>query len=860
MEAFEKSGWSQSLSRAVALERLGKTGEAELYYNEAERHLRAAIANTPADARLCFSYARLLEGRKRYDEAEIQYQKALDLDPEDETIRLNYQSMQDRRQRIDGLDDMLDETDAEKPLPPAFEPERATMPEVSPAPPVVETPAVREGLSREVDGYWALGVVKVEQGDLVSGEENFKLALDIAPRHLKTLKSYGSLLLNQKRYKEAEDLLAILMEIDPLAVESCLAEHPIDVDSSLLMLRGALYMRQGELEAAAPFLQQALEQEPEHVDWIIAYARLLVGLNCTPQAIDWLHKALASGLDDVTLHREYARLMSQVGQYDVVQQHLKRARDLDPLDPETQALFDELQPALKRRQAAERHWALACMKEREGFYAEAESLFQEAREIDGQHLPTLESYAQFLERRGRFSDAVQTWSLVAGNRPAQAEARLQAILNAQGEDPKTLNSLAQVLIQLDRQAEAEMQLRRSLDLAPGNLDALHLLVDLLADQARRRDAEALLANNLVTVETDPDLSLRYAHLLASHGDYDRAETYYGLARNLASDNEAIIHACEAIAGRIANHKTANTDMALGWMEAQEGKYDEAEQWYQQALFTDPEHVEALRRYAQLLEVVGRPMAASSYVTRLARIDPEAAEEHYRIHLPRLQDTIEGRCAYALFLHNLDRSAEAKEQFRLVLDSQPAYLPALDPYVDILLQEDEVRQAADTLKRALIQDDTLADIHWRYGNLLLDRRRCDLAGPYLARAADLSGDPDRKQVYEQASEKLDQIRKAELACALVFEGVVTDPDEVEASYREAYDACPDFVPMLLSFGEFLCQQGRYDEARRYLQEAAELDRYEDRAFQLLAELEAAQQAQSAPAVTDLAPGEENAVEI
>ena len=168
---------------------------------------------------------------------------------------------------------------------------------------------------------------------------------------------------------------------------------------------------------------------------------------------------------------------------------------------------------------------------------------------------------------------------------------------------------------------------------------------------------------------------------------------------------------------------------------------------------------------------------------------------------------------------------------------PAYRPALNSYVDLLLQENEVRAAETALKLALKQDDAAAEIHWRYGDLLTNRYRYELAGPHLARAVELSDDPRFRESYDRIAGKLGQVRKAELAWALAKEMVEIDPDKAESLFREAYAACPDHVPTLMDYGEFLLQRGRHEEGLNYQREAARLDPYEERVAWLLGEPEA-----------------------
>ena len=764
-------------------------------------------------------------------EKEEPYRDAPGLAPTDEPIQAAYEAVQVERER-DELAKMFEAVEAEASLtPPAFEPiveEEEFMTEIAleveEALPVEEVPVEAEIPSPQ-DRYWALGIYRVEQGDLASAEEAFKRALDFAPRHEGALKAYSSLLLDQQRYTEAEEHLATFMEVDPSAVDTCLAGR--DTSAPLLKLRGSLHARQGELEAAEPLLRKALELEPKRVEWIVTYAKLLDELNRRPEAIEWLRGALAQELDHVALHCEYIRLIAEQGQFDEVERYLRQAIDLHPDDPVLLALRDKLQPELEAYQNASGYMALAQIRAGEGSTHEAEALFEKALKIYSYHLPTLKAYAKFLEQQERFSYADRIRTMVAVKRPEETETILKEILNTRGESGETLNSLARICIELGRIDEAVEYLRRSLDIAPGSPETLHLLVDVLEGQGRRREAETLLGDNLVAVEADPKLSLQYAQLLAARGDYDQAKKFYQRARELAPDDPEVVRAWEEVAERIERFDRASEELAVGRVAAQSGNYAEAEMYYQQALVIDPEHVPTLRYYARLLFDTNRPMEAWPYLVRLARFDSEAAEEYYRNPPPGREDNSEVRCGYALFLQDLGRLAEARKQFQLALVMDPAYQPALNPYVDLLLQENEVCAAETALKLALKQDDAAAEIHWRYGNLLINKRhRYQLARPHLARAVELSDDLRFRESYDRIAGKLDQVQKAELAWALAKEMVETDPAKAESLFQDAYDACPDHVPTLMDYGEFLLKRGRPGEGLDFKREAARLDPCEE----------------------------------
>ncbi|MBN1889181.1 MAG: tetratricopeptide repeat protein [Thermoflexales bacterium] len=827
-----------NFAQGMRLQLEGDPQTAQARFDVAEELFKQAVVQEPANAQAYSGYARLLDACQRYGEAETHYLKALELDPDDGTIREAYETMQSKLEHTDQVEKDVGDS-----------PVLSSPPGPEPAPQiVVEEQAPASSISQEVDGYWALGALKAEQGDWEGAEEAFQQALDLDSHHIEALKAYSSLLLDQQRYEQAEGYLATLMEIDVSCADDCLASRPLDTTPALLALRAALDARQEALESARSLLLQALEIEPDHIARVAMYGQILVELNLEQEAAEWLRNALDRGLEDAALHRAYAQLMARQSRYDEVEQHLKRALEIAPDDPDTLALREELDAELGAYNAAFRYMALAKVKIKQGAMDEANALFEKALEIDEDHLPTLKAFATFLEEQEKFDQAEGMWAIVADRAPEEAIAHFQDILDIRGDNSETLNRLARVYVQLDRLDEAESRLRHSLEQSPGQPETLALLARVLEKDGRRHEAEALLAGDMMLVQHDSSLCLHYAQLLAARRDYNQAKKFYRLAQDLSPEDVEIAQTCQEAQSRIAQFEQANREMALGWIEAGAGNYAEAERWYQQALSVDSEHVPTLIRYAELLEDTGRPMEASPYLARLAQLDPAAAEEHYKKRLPEMGDDVESRCAYALLLQNLGRLSEAKEQFQLALDRQPAYLPALTPFASVLLQENMVHEAETVLKRALDQDDASIEIHWQYGKLLIQRHRYDLARAHLERGR---YEPRLGEEYNQMAEKLDQVRKAELAWAFALEMARQDPMGAESSFKEACAVCADFVPALVDYAEFLVERERSQEAFSYLKAAVQFDPYEERAGQLLAKVEEMQHTDGNPEAAEVA---------
>lgn len=95
-------------------------------------------------------------------------------------------------------------------------------------------------------GYYMLGLSAWKNGDLAKSEKAFDQALSIDPHHVKTLVNMSRVFLEQKRYDEAAERLALASEIDPGS-------------SEVFRLLGRTYRAQGKTNMAIDAYQHALD-------------------------------------------------------------------------------------------------------------------------------------------------------------------------------------------------------------------------------------------------------------------------------------------------------------------------------------------------------------------------------------------------------------------------------------------------------------------------------------------------------------------------------------------------------------------------------------------------------------------------
>lgn len=304
-----------------------------------------------------------------------------------------------------------------------------------------------------------------------------------------------------------------------------------------------------------------------------------------------------------------------------------------------------------------------------------------------------------------------------------AAERFREALALRGDVPALLR-LGDVLLELDRPAEAGALFERALELDPESAAAHHGL----GKVAAREDDHAVAVRHFErTLELQPSASLvRYplAQAYRALGERERAELHLGRRGNASPtfpdplvrelDEDAVgaglrlTRAGVALAeGRrdaaIAEYRLAlaadpanvEAHLALGTLLAQAGNDGEAKAHLGKAIELDPRHPRNARTHLRLGEVLqrlGDAAAAEHYARALdagleepreravahlglgnllaARRDDEAAAGHYRAALEIAPDLAEAHFNLAGVLGRLGRRDDGMAHYRRVVELQP----------------------------------------------------------------------------------------------------------------------------------------------------------------------------------------------
>ena len=208
-----------------------------------------------------------------------------------------------------------------------------------------------------------------------------------------------------------------------------------------------------------------------------------------------------------------------------------------------------------------------------GRYPEARDLFDRAAAL-------LPNYSFLEVNLGVVMNAMKN--------PAEAERHFQRSFALEEAQPVAHRLYARFLLDNSRGPEAIAQLRRTLQLSAGELDARHMLMAIHAARDDQASLQALVAETLRLTSTDAD-ALAYSHGLAPFAP--ATDDYLGWFNAGFSFTQAERHLEAATAYRVALRRDSTKAEAwnnLGWTLGRLGFVDDAEAPLRRAIALKPD--------------------------------------------------------------------------------------------------------------------------------------------------------------------------------------------------------------------------------------------------------------------------------
>jgi serine/threonine protein kinase/Flp pilus assembly protein TadD len=395
---------------------------------------------------------------------------------------------------------------------------------------------------------------------------------------------------------------------------------------------------------------------------------------------------------------------------------------------------------------------------------------------------------------GLHAEAIRYLSVARALRPQSAAAN---------------NNLGAALDMAGRTTEAEVALRRALEIDAKYSLAWSNLGGVLSDQGRPDEAEAALRKalrfepelagarvNLASLLTDQD---RWAEAeaecrkaLKSKHERDRRTVAkaYAVLRNIlwhkgrfAEAVEECRQARDADPGSAAAH--VNLGAALDW----QGNLAEAERVLRHALKLWPNNASARAKLGRVLDKQRRWAEAEIECCKAIRLNEGLAAAHGSL---------------GVILGHQGKSADAEKELGRAITLRPSHAAFHRNLAVALLQQQKYEAAEAALREAVRLRPAFAEAHIILGNVLVCQRKLEAAAAAYRKALELRpGEPDAH---------------CGLGDVLRTQG---KPAAAEREYRKALDVSPGHAHARRRLGVALADQGKFAAAEREYRKAVML---------------------------------------
>jgi len=308
--------------------------------------------------------------------------------------------------------------------------------------------------------------------------------------------------------------------------------------------RANSFLRSGDAKMAEQLCQNALQEFPEDANMLCLSARALLLLGRNGDVEERLHSAIALFPDFPRPHVIKGELLMATGQFAAASASFQKAIELGDDDPNTRV---------------KRGRALMLLGDRDA----AKVSIDESMRLDPNR-----------------SEIVRAFELQNTGKPEEAETIYRAILTRDPENVEAMRLLASIATMQREHRDAEILLKRTVELAP---DFGKALADLVVNQIEQEKLNEALQNadRLTRVGPDnPDSWLYMGNARSAAGDYENAIMAYRKSLKLAPEHPG------SLSGLANNLKTI-------------GQYDEAIAVYRRCIELNPLFTESYWSLANL---------------------------------------------------------------------------------------------------------------------------------------------------------------------------------------------------------------------------------------------------------------------
>ncbi|MDA9052792.1 sulfotransferase [Planktomarina temperata] len=298
---------------------------------------------------------------------------------------------------------------------------------------------------------------------------------------------------------------------------------------------------------------------------------------------------------------------------------------------------------------------------------------------------------------------------------------------------------------------------------------------------------------------------------------------------------------------------------LGVIGHQTGQVESAEKAMREAVRLAPDNSVFLANFVEVLRSAGKPEDAIAVGKRSVSLEPNSASAHSNLGLAYydLGDLIEAEASqkralvfdpnFIAALNNLGSISKDQDQndkaiyfYRKVLKIAPNYLETANNLISILIETDAINEATHLAEKYFSQhsqsevllrnrgqlfviagDFDEAETSFRNAILINDEAPEAYVG--LAQVLYEKNHPELALLEAEKAQRLDPEQASAYHYIGMCKAQLGDIDASFASYRKAIAIKPTFASSMLAIGHLEMEQGNFEAARNWFEEASKIDR-------------------------------------
>ncbi|MCE2983120.1 MAG: tetratricopeptide repeat protein [Parachlamydia sp.] len=715
-----------------------------------------------------------------------------------------------------------------------------------------------------------LGQIALKRGKLELAGELLAKALQIEPDNISAQFYLAELNIEQKDYKEAEDLLVRLNEEYPN--EKWISDALIRASVGPSLEKGRSLLEKGNAREALEIYEEALKQFPNNIEILIAIANSYSKEGEYAQALAILQKGLQANPDNPSL--QIASGFAYLSLKD---------------EWSAGSLFYQVDE--REGGNAEAKAGLGRLEEIKGNYREAESFYNQALKINPSDPLALSYLAHLKTKQKKYSEALQLYEKIQVIEPKSSwvasaiqEARSAPVLDAIHELKKNnpqpnsqafkqiIRHFQKLIRNYPNDAFNYLEFARFYDDFGMNKNAIRVLSEGLSKNPHSLELQLalgqayLLGKKLakaekifqLVLEKEPQNSealLGLGRVQALNGNDKLSASFYEkVLSKTPSDMTALAYYSD-LSYRQKNYplsaelyqRILQSHPQLNWAEQgflrakyglqmediiraeKEGHLDEAERGYQDILKQSPQFEDAYLRLGQLYASQGNEKAAIRLYAKKLKENPKSVELKIRLSLADLQKGKMKRAKRLLqeaykeapgnpeTLAALGRLAalqghadQAESLFKKALEIDPNRLLTLSYYAIFLMDQKQFTQAAAVYQQLLtIEPQAL----WAHEGLENAR-----FGPTLL---DIEASEQSKDYSRAESMYLALIHEAPKRADFYIKlgqlySKTKQYSQAIAIYKKGLETLPESYELKTALGIVLLEAGKRQQGKRLLQ--------------------------------------------